>query len=135
MAEKMTAEKMTVDQIVDTIGGLSALDLSKLVKALEDKFGVSAAAPMMAMAPAAGAAGGAAAAVEEQTEFDAVLTAIGDKKIQVIKVVRELTGLGLKEAKDLVDGAPKPVKEKVSKQEAETIKTKLTEVGASVEIK
>jgi large subunit ribosomal protein L7/L12 len=135
VAEKMTAEKMTVDQIVDTIGGLSALDLSKLVKALEDKFGVSAAAPMMAMAPAAGAAGGAAAAVEEQTEFDAVLTAIGDKKIQVIKVVRELTGLGLKEAKDLVDGAPKPVKEKVSKQEAETIKTKLSEVGATVEIK
>ena len=136
MAEKMTAEKMTVDQIVDTIGGLSALDLSKLVKALEDKFGVSAAAPMMAMAPAGGAAGGAAAAaVEEQTEFDAVLTAIGDKKIQVIKVVRELTGLGLKEAKDLVDGAPKPVKEKVTKQEAETIKTKLTEVGATVEIK
>ncbi|HET9000652.1 MAG TPA: 50S ribosomal protein L7/L12 [bacterium] len=127
---------MTVDQIVDTIGGLSALDLSKLVKALEDKFGVSAAAPMMAMAPAGGAAGGAAAAaVEEQTEFDAVLTAIGDKKIQVIKVVRELTGLGLKEAKDLVDGAPKPVKEKVTKQEAETIKTKLTEVGATVEIK
>jgi large subunit ribosomal protein L7/L12 len=136
VAEKMTAEKMTVDQIVDTIGGLSALDLSKLVKALEDKFGVSAAAPMMAMAPAAGAAGGgAAAAVEEQTEFDAVLTAVGDKKIQVIKVVRELTGLGLKEAKDLVDGAPKPVKEKVSKQEAETVKAKLTEVGATVEIK
>ncbi len=135
MAEKI-AEKMTVDQIVDTIGGLSALDLSKLVKALEDKFGVSAAAPMMAMAPAAGGAGGgAAAAVEEQTEFDAVLAAIGDKKIQVIKVVRELTGLGLKEAKDLVDGAPKPVKEKVTKQEAETIKTKLTEVGATVEIK
>jgi large subunit ribosomal protein L7/L12 len=126
------AEKMTVDQIVDTIGGLSALDLSKLVKALEDKFGVSAAAPMM-MAPAAGGgAGGAAqAAVEEQTEFDAV----GDKKIQVIKVVRELTGLGLKEAKDLVDGAPKPVKEKVSKQEAETVKTKLSEVGGTVEIK
>jgi large subunit ribosomal protein L7/L12 len=130
------AEKMTVDQIVDTMGGLSALDLSKLVKALEDKFGVSAAAPMM-MAPAAGGgAGGAAqAAVEEQTEFDAVLTAIGDKKIQVIKVVRELTGLGLKEAKDLVDGAPKPVKEKVSKQEAETVKTKLGEVGATVEVK
>jgi large subunit ribosomal protein L7/L12 len=136
VAEKMTAEKMSVDQIVDTIGGLSALDLSKLVKALEDKFGVSAAAPMMAMAPGAGAAGGAAAAaVEEQTEFDAVLTAIGDKKIQVIKVVRELTGLGLKEAKDLVDGAPKPVKEKVAKQEAETVKAKLAEVGATVEIK
>jgi large subunit ribosomal protein L7/L12 len=127
------AEKATVDKLVDEIGGLSALDLSKLVKALEEKFGVSAAAPMMAMAPAAGAA--APAAVEEQTEFDAVLTAVGDKKIQVIKVVRELTGLGLKEAKDLVDGAPKPVKEKVTKQEAETIKTKLTEVGGTVEIK
>ncbi len=131
------AEQATVEKIVDEIGNLSALDLSKLVKALEEKFGVSAAAPMMAMAPAAGAAaaGGAAAAMEEQTEFDAVLTAVGDKKIQVIKVVRELTGLGLKEAKDLVDGAPKPVKEKVSKQEAETIKAKLSEVGATVEVK
>ena len=130
------ADKMTIDQIVDGISGLSALELSKLVKTLEDKLGVSAAVPMMAMAPAAGvAAGGAAAATEEQTEFDAILTAVGDKKIQVIKVVRELTGLGLKEAKDLVDGAPKPVKEKVSKQEAEAIKTKLTEVGGTVEIK
>jgi large subunit ribosomal protein L7/L12 len=130
------AERATVEKIVDEIGDLSALDLSKLVKALEEKFGVSAAAPMMAMAPAgAAAAGGAPAATEEQTEFDAVLTAIGDKKIQVIKVVRELTGLGLKEAKDLVDGAPKPVKEKVAKQEAETIKAKLSEVGATVEIK
>ncbi len=124
-----------IEQIVGEIEGLSALDLSKLVKALEEKFGVSAAAPMMAMAAAPGAGGGAAAVVEEQTEFDAILSAIGDKKIQVIKVVRELTGLGLKEAKDLVDGAPKPVKEKVSKQEAETIKAKLTEVGATVEIK
>lgn len=129
------ADKMTIDQIVDGISGLSALDLSKLVKTLEEKLGVSAALPMMAMAPAAGAGGAAAAVAEEQTEFDAILTAIGDKKIQVIKVVRELTGLGLKEAKDLVDGAPKPVKEKVSKQEAETIKTKLTEVGGTVEIK
>jgi large subunit ribosomal protein L7/L12 len=129
------AERATVEKIVDEIGDLSALDLSKLVKALEEKFGVSAAAPMMAMAPAGAAAAGAPAAAEEQTEFDAMLTAIGDKKIQVIKVVRELTGLGLKEAKDLVDGAPKPVKEKVSKQEAETIKTKLSEVGATVEIK
>ena len=130
------AAKATIDQIVDEIGTLSAIDLSKLVKALEEKFGVSAAAPMM-MAPAGGAAGGgaAAAAVEEQTEFDAILKTVGDKKIQVIKVVRELTGLGLKEAKDLVDGAPKPVKEKVSKQEAETMKAKLTEVGATVEIK
>ncbi|TMI81275.1 MAG: 50S ribosomal protein L7/L12 [Bacillati bacterium ANGP1] len=133
------AAKATIDQIVDEIGTLSAIDLSKLVKALEEKFGVSAAAPMM-MAPAGGAAGGGAggagaAAVEEQTEFDAILKTVGDKKIQVIKVVRELTGLGLKEAKDLVDGAPKPVKEKVSKQEAETIKAKLTEVGATVEVK
>ena len=124
-----------IEQIVGEIEGLSALDLSKLVKALEEKFGVSAAAPMMAMAAAPGAGGGAAAVIEEQTEFDAILSAIGDKKIQVIKVVRELTGLGLKEAKDLVDGAPKPVKEKVAKQEAETIKAKLTEVGATVEIK
>jgi|SRR5207302_10555205 len=134
------AAKATIDQIVDEIGTLSAIDLSKLVKALEEKFGVSAAAPMM-MAPAGGGAAGGgaggagAAAVEEQTEFDAILKTVGDKKIQVIKVVRELTGLGLKEAKDLVDGAPKPVKEKVSKQEAETIKAKLTEVGATVEIK
>lgn len=131
------AEKMTIDEIVDGISGLSALELSKLVKTLEEKLGVSAAAPMM-MAPAGGApagGGAAAAAIEEQTEFDAILASVGDKKIQVIKVVRELTGLGLKEAKDLVDGAPKPVKEKVSKQEAETIKAKLTEVGATVEIK
>ena|SRR5256886_2352938 len=131
------AAKATIDQIVDEIGTLSAIDLSKLVKALEEKFGVSAAAPMM-MAPAGGGAAGggaAAAAVEEQSEFDAILKTVGDKKIQVIKVVRELTGLGLKEAKDLVDGAPKPVKEKVSKQEAETIKAKLTEVGATVEVK
>ncbi len=125
-----------IEQIVEQIEALSALDLSKLVKTLEEKFGVSAAAPMVAMAaPGAAEAGGGAAVAEEQTEFDAVLTAVGDKKIQVIKVVRELTGLGLKEAKDLVDGAPKPVKEKVSKQEADTIKTKLTEVGATVEIK
>jgi len=122
-----------IEQIVEEIEGLSALDLSKLVKALEEKFGVSAAAPMMIAASATGA--GLAAAVEEQTEFDAILSAIGEKKIQVIKVVRELTGLGLKEAKDLVDGAPKPVKEKVSKQEAEAVKAKLTEVGATVEIK
>ncbi len=132
------AEKATIDKIVEEIEELSALDLSKLVKALEEKFGVSAAAPMVAVAAAGGAgAGGAGAgpAIEEQTEFDPILTAVGDKKIQVIKVVRELTGLGLKEAKDLVDGAPKPVKEKVSKQEAETIKAKLTEVGATVEVK
>lgn len=133
------ADQATIDQIVEQIGGLSALDLSKLVKALEEKFGVSAAAPMMAVAPAgvgpAPGGGTAAPAAEEQTEFDAILTAVGDKKIQVIKVVRELTGLGLKEAKDLVDSAPKPVKEKVSRQEAETVKAKLAEVGATVEIK
>ncbi|HEX4836764.1 MAG TPA: 50S ribosomal protein L7/L12 [bacterium] len=130
------AEKVTVEKLVDEIGVLSALDLSKLVKALEEKFGVSAAAPVMAMAPAAGTAGaGAAPVAEEQTEFDVILTAVGDKKIQVIKVVRELTGLGLKEAKDLVDGAPKPVKEKVSKQEAEAMKAKLAEVGATVQVK
>lgn len=132
----MMAEKVTVENLVDEIGVLSALDLSKLVKALEEKFGVSAAVPMMAMAPAAGAAGaGTAPVAEEQTEFDVILTAVGDKKIQVIKVVRELTGLGLKEAKDLVDGAPKPVKEKVSKQEADAMKAKLTEVGATVQVK
>ncbi len=126
----------TIEKIVEEIEGLTALDLSKLVKALEEKFGVSAAAPVMApSAPGAGAGAGAGAATEEQTEFDAILTAVGDKKIQVIKVVRELTGLGLKEAKDLVDGAPKPVKEKVAKQEAEAIKAKLVEVGATVEIK
>ncbi len=124
----------TIEKIVEEIEGLTALDLSKLVKALEEKFGVSAAAPVMAVA-APGAGAGAGAATEEQTEFDAILTAVGDKKIQVIKVVRELTGLGLKEAKDLVDGAPKPVKEKVAKQEAEAIKAKLVEVGATVEIK
>lgn len=132
------ADQATIDQIVEQIGGLSALDLSKLVKALEERFGVTASAPVVAVAPGAAAgpgAGVAAAPVEEQTEFDAILTAVGDKKIQVIKVVRELTGLGLKEAKDLVDSAPKPVKEKVSKQEAETIKAKLAEVGATVEIK
>lgn len=130
------AEKVTVEKLVEEIGVLSALDLSKLVKALEEKFGVSAAAPVMAMAPAAWTAGaGAAPVAEEQTEFDVILTAVGDKKIQVIKVVRELTGLGLKEAKDLVDGAPKPVKEKVSKQEAEAMKAKLAEVGATVQVK
>src|SRR5260370_31988347 len=137
MAEGISmAEKVAVDKIVDDIGGLGALELAKLVKTLEEKFGVSAAAPMMAMAPAGGAPGGGAAAVaEEQTEFDAVLTAVGDKKIQVIKVVRELTGLGLKEAKDLVDGAPKAVKEKIAKAEAADMKKKLEEVGATVDVR
>ena len=127
--------KLTKDEIVDAISNLTVLELAELVKALEEKFGVSAAAPV-AVAPApAGAAAAAPAPVEEQTEFDVILQAVGEKKIQVIKVVRELTGLGLKEAKDLVDGAPKPVKEKVSRQEAEAIKKKLEAERATVVIK
>ena len=122
-----------IDQVLDLIGNMTVLELSELKKTYEDKFGVTAAAPMMAMAMPG--AGGGAAAVEEKTEFDVVLTGAGDKKIQVIKVVRELTGLGLKEAKDLVDGTPKAVKEKVSKAEAAEMKAKLEEQGASVEIK
>ena len=122
-----------IDQVLDLIGNMTVLELSELKKKYEDKFGVTAAAPMMAMAMGGGAC--AAAAVEEKTEFDVVLTGAGDKKIQVIKVVRELTGLGLKEAKDLVDGAPKNVKEKFSKAEAQEMKAKLEEQGASVEIK
>ena len=123
-----------IDQVLDLIGNMTVLELSELKKKYEDKFGVTAAAPMMAM-PMGGMAGGAAAAVEEKTEFDVVLTNAGDKKIQVIKVVRELTGLGLKEAKDLVDGAPKSVKEKVAKAEAAEMKAKLEEQGATVTIK
>ncbi len=115
--------------------GASMLEISELIKEIEDKFGVTAAAPVaMAAGPVAGG-GDAAAAAEEKDEFDVVLTAAGDKKIQVIKVVRALTGLGLKEAKDLVDGAPKPVKEGVAKAEAEDIKKQLEEVGGSVELK
>lgn len=122
-----------VQEILEAVKGMTVLELSELVKAFEEEFGVSAAAPM-----AVAAAPGAAAApveVEEQTEFDVILTAVGEKKVNVIKVVREITALGLKEAKDLVDSAPKPVKEKIAKEEAEAIKAKLTEVGASVEIK
>jgi large subunit ribosomal protein L7/L12 len=122
-----------IEEIVDKIAGLSAMDLSDLSKAIQSKFGVTAAAPMMMAGPAAG--GAAAAKVEEQTEFTVMITGAGDKKIQVIKVVRELTSLGLKEAKDLVDGAPAKLKEGVSKQEAEAAKAKLVEVGATVEIK
>ena len=117
--------------IVDQLKELTLLEASSLVKIMEETFGVSAAAAAVAAAPAAAAA----APVEEQTEFTVVLTAAGPNKINVIKVVRELTGLGLKEAKDLVDGAPKPVKEGVSKDEAEAVKTKLTDAGASVEMK
>ena len=123
---------MNKEQIMEAIEQMTVLELSELVKALEEKFGVSASAPMAAAAPAAAAA---APAAEEQTEFEVILTAAGAGKIGVIKVVRELTGLGLKEAKDLVDGAPKPVKEKISKADAEAVKAKLVEAGASVEVK
>jgi large subunit ribosomal protein L7/L12 len=127
---------MTKDEIVTMIKGMTVLELSELVKALEEEFGVSAAMPMaMAAGSAAGTAGGAAAAVEEQTEFTVILKEIGENKIAVIKAVREVTTLGLKEAKDLVEGAPKPVKEGVNKDEAATIKKKLEESGAKVEVK
>src|ERR1044072_535863 len=127
---------VAIDSIVDQISGMTALELSELKKALEEKFGVTAAAPMMGMPMMMGGGGGGGAAeVEEKTEFDVILTAPGDAKLTVIKVVRETTGLGLKEAKDLVDGAPKPVKEAVPKAEAETIKKKLEEAGATVELK
>jgi large subunit ribosomal protein L7/L12 len=129
------ATKLSKDEIIEAISGLTLLETAELVKALEEKFGVSAAAPQAFAAMPMPGAGAGAAAAEEQTEFDAILKSVGEKKIQVIKVVRELTGLGLKEAKDLVDGAPKPVKEKVSKAEAEQIKTKLEAEGAAVEIK
>jgi large subunit ribosomal protein L7/L12 len=126
---------VTQQQVVEYIKGISVMELSQLVKTLESELGVSAAAamPMMAMPMAGG--GGAAAAVEEQTEFTAVLTDIGGNKINVIKVVREVTSLGLKEAKDLVESAPKPIKEGVTKDEAEAIKKKFEEAGAKVEIK
>ena len=125
-----------MNQIIEAIEKMTVMELVELKKALEEKFGVTAATPMMMGAMPAMAGGAAAAApVEEKTEFDVILSGFGDKKIQVIKVVRELTGLGLKEAKDLVDGAPKPVKEGVQKDEAEKIKKLLEEQGASVEIK
>jgi len=123
-----------IDQVLDLIGNMTVLELSELKTKFEEKFGVTAAAPMMAM-PAGAMGGGAAAAVEEKTEFTVELTGAGDKKIQVIKVVRELTGLGLKEAKDLVDGAPKAVKEGVSKEDAAKMKAALEEQGATVTIK
>lgn len=123
-------EGVSREQVKDFIKSMTLMDAAGLVKELEEELGVSAAAPV-----AVAAAGPAAAAAEEKTEFNVILTEVGEKKIQVIKVVRELTGLGLKEAKDLVDGAPKPVKEAVPKAEAETIKKKLEEQGAKVEIK
>jgi large subunit ribosomal protein L7/L12 len=124
-----------IEEIAEKLDTLTLLEASQLSKLLQEKWGVSAAAAVAAPAAGGGAAAGGAAAAEEKTEFDVVLMAAGDKKIQVIKVVRELTGLGLKEAKDLVDGAPKAVKEKVAKAEAADMKKKLDEVGATVEIK
>jgi large subunit ribosomal protein L7/L12 len=131
----MADKTLSKDQMIEAIKGMTVLELSELVKALEEEFGVSAAAPvaMAAAVPAAGAA--EAAPVEEKTSFDVILTAFGDQKIQVIKVVRALTGLGLKEAKDVVEGAPKPVKEGVTKDEAEDAKKQLEDAGASVELK
>jgi len=127
----MASEKVT--KLIEDVKALTVLELSELVKALEEEFGVSAAAPVaVAAAPAAA---GAAPAAEEKTEFDVILKDVGPEKIKVIKVVREVTGLGLKEAKDLVDGAPKPVKENVSKEEAASIEAKFKEVGATIEIK
>lgn len=127
----------TVETIVEQISNITALELSELKTALEEKFGVSAAAPMMGMPMMMPGAGGgdAAPAAEEKTEFDAVLASVGDQKLQVIKVVRELTGLGLKEAKDLVDGAPQPIKQGVPKEEADKIAAAIAEVGGKVEVK
>ena len=128
--------KITKEDVISFIENMSVLELSELVKELEEKFGVSAAAMSMAMAAPAATTGEAPAdAKEEKTEFDVMLQAVGEKKIQVIKVVRALTGLGLKEAKDLVDGAPKPVQEGISQKDAEEAKQKLEEVGATIEIK
>lgn len=124
-----------INDILDKIGALSLLEASELVKAFETKFGVTAASPMAFAMPAGGGAGATASKAEEPTEFNVILANAGDKKIQVIKVVRSITGLGLKEAKDLVDGAPKPLKEKVSKEDAEKMKKELEESGAQVEIK
>jgi large subunit ribosomal protein L7/L12 len=127
--------ELNQQQVVDYIKGISVLELSQLVKALEAELGVSAAAAMPMAMPGGGAAAGAAAPVEEQTEFTATLTEVGANKINVIKVVREVTSLGLKEAKDLVEGAPKPIKEGVTKDEAAAIKKKFEDVGAKVEVK
>lgn len=128
----MASEK--IEKLIEEVKNLTVLELSELVKALEEEFGVSAAAPMaVAAMPAAGAA--PAVAEEEKTEFDVILANVGQEKIKVIKVVREITGLGLKEAKDLVDNAPKPIKEGVTKEEAQSIKAKFEEVGAGVEVK
>ena len=124
-----------VDKVFDELGKMTVLDLVELKKKIEDEWGVTAAAPVAVAAAAAPAAGGDGAGAEEKSEFDVVLTGAGDKKIQVIKVVRAITGLGLKEAKDLVDGAPNPVKEGVDREEADSIKGQLEEAGATVEVK
>ncbi|KUK57816.1 MAG: 50S ribosomal protein L7/L12 [Synergistales bacterium 53_16] len=134
-AKKTASKGLSKGDIIAAIEQMSVLELSELVKELEDKFGVSAAAPAMAMPMMGAMPGVAAPAEEEKTEFDVILKTTGTNKIATIKVVRELTGLGLKEAKDLVDGAPKPVKEGVSKEEAEEVKKKIEEAGAEVELK
>jgi len=137
-AKKKTEQKeakMSIDEIVDALGSMTVLELSQLVKALEEKFGVTAAAPMVAVGAVPGAAAAAAVEVEEQTEFDVILKDFGAQKIQVIKAVRELTDLGLRESKELVEGVPSPVKHGVSRDEAEQAKAKLEEAGAVVEIK
>ena len=126
---------MSTTELLDVFKNMTVLELNEFLKAFEDEFGVTAAAPVAVAAVGAAPAGGGGEAAEEQDEFDVILSAAGDKKIQVIKVVRELTSLGLKEAKDLVDGAPKPVLEKVSKEDAEKAKAKLEESGAQVEMK
>jgi large subunit ribosomal protein L7/L12 len=134
MATAKAAKKNNVDAAMEIIESLTLLEMSELVKNLEDKFGVTAAAPVAAM-PMAGMVPGAAEAAEEKTEFDAVLSSVGSDKIKVIKVVRAITGLGLKEAKDLVESAPAPIKEGVEKEEAESIKKQVEEVGGAVELK
>ncbi|TMB82972.1 MAG: 50S ribosomal protein L7/L12 [Chloroflexi bacterium] len=126
---------MSKDEILEAIDQMTVLDLSDLVKSFEERYGVTAAAPVAVAAPSTGGDGAAAAPAEEKTEFDAILTEVGPNKILVIKAVRELTGLGLKEAKDLVDAAPKAVKEGVTKEEADQVKEKLAEAGATVEIR
>lgn len=131
----MAKADISKEDVIEFIANMSVLDLSELIKEMEEKFGVSAAAPVAMMAAGPGDAAGGAGEDEEQTEFDVILTAYGDKKIQVIKEVRAITGLGLKDAKELVDGAPKPVKEGVDKAEAEKIKAQLEEAGAQVEVK
>ena len=132
---EITMAEVTKEQVVEFISNMSVLELSEMVKELEEKFGVSAAAAAVAAAPAASGAAGGEAAAEEKTEFDVILTSFGDKKINVIKEVRGITGLGLKEAKEFVESCPKAVKEGVSTEEAEEIKKKLEEAGASAEIK